>query len=38
MDGATAYTLSVAGDWINNGTFNRGIGTVNFNGSNATRK
>lgn len=35
MSGATAYTLSVAGDWINNGTFNRGIGTVNFNGTTA---
>ncbi len=33
MSGATAYTLSVAGDWINNGTFNRGIGTVDFNGA-----
>lgn len=34
MSGATAFTLSVAGDWINNGTFNRGIGTVDFNGTN----
>ncbi len=35
MSGATAYTLSVAGDWINNGTFNRGIGTVDFAGTNS---
>lgn len=35
MDGATAYTLSVAGDWTNNGTFSYGIGTVNFNGTNS---
>lgn len=33
MSGSTAYTLSVAGDWINNGTFTRGIGTVDFNGT-----
>lgn len=30
MNGATAYTLSIYGDWTNNGTFNRGIGTVDF--------
>jgi len=35
MSGSTAYTLAVSGDWINNGTFNRGIGTVEFNGSNS---
>lgn len=35
MSGATAYTLAVAGDWINDGTFNRGIGTVDFNGTNS---
>ncbi len=35
MNGATAYTLSVYGDWINNGTFTRGIGTVDFAGTNA---
>lgn len=35
MSGVTAHTLSVAGDWTNNGTFNRGIGTVNFNGTNS---
>lgn len=33
MNGTTAYTLSVTGDWTNNGTFNRGIGTVDFNGT-----
>lgn len=35
MSGTTAYTLTVSGDWSNNGTFNRGIGTVEFNGSNS---
>jgi photosystem II stability/assembly factor-like uncharacterized protein len=35
MNGTTAYTLSVAGNWTNDGTFNRGIGTVDFNGTNA---
>ncbi len=30
MSATTAYTLSVSGDWINNGTFNRGIGIVDF--------
>ncbi len=34
MNASTAYTLSVAGDWTNNGTFTRGIGTVDFNGTN----
>jgi hypothetical protein len=34
MSSGTSYTLSVGGDWINNGTFNRGIGTVEFNGTN----
>jgi hypothetical protein len=34
MSGTTEYTFSVSGDWINNGTFTHGIGTVNFNGSN----
>ncbi len=34
MDATTAYTLSVSGDWINNGTFTAGIGTVKFNGTN----
>ncbi|WP_415579925.1 T9SS type A sorting domain-containing protein [Flavobacterium longum] len=33
MSSGTNYTLSVAGDWINDGTFNRGIGTVLFNGA-----
>ncbi|MBK6430729.1 hypothetical protein [Candidatus Amarolinea dominans] len=35
MNGSTAYTLSVAGDWTNNGTFTSGIGTVEFNSTNA---
>ncbi|MFZ1549862.1 MAG: S8 family serine peptidase, partial [Anaerolineae bacterium] len=35
MSAATAYTLSVAGDWTNNGTFTSGIGTVEFNSTNA---
>lgn len=30
MDSSTAYTLSVSKDWVNNGTFNSGIGTVDF--------
>jgi len=34
MSGATAYTLSICGDWTNNGTFIRGIGTVDFVGIN----
>jgi Secretion system C-terminal sorting domain len=33
MSGTTGYTLTVAGNWANNGTFNRGIGTVAFSGS-----
>lgn len=33
MDGSTAYTLSVCGDWINNGTFSRGIGIIQFVGT-----
>jgi hypothetical protein len=35
MNASTAYTLSVSGDFINNGTFTPGIGTVDFNGTNA---
>ncbi|MBK7939881.1 MAG: hypothetical protein IPJ82_23600 [Lewinellaceae bacterium] len=35
MDASVSYTLQVAGDWINNGTFTRGAGTVEFNGGNA---
>ena len=34
MDANTSYTLQVTGDWINNGTFTRGVGTVQFNGTN----
>jgi M6 family metalloprotease-like protein len=34
MNSGTAYTLSVAGDWTNNGTFTAGAGTVDFNGTN----
>ncbi|QDO95513.1 S8 family serine peptidase [Formosa sediminum] len=30
MDATTAYTLSVSKDWINNGTFTSGVGTVDF--------
>jgi hypothetical protein len=35
MDASTPYTLQVTGDWLNNGTFTRGVGTVKFNGTNA---
>jgi len=35
MNASTAYTLSVAGDWTNNGTFTSGIGTVEFVGTNS---
>ncbi len=35
MNASTAYTLSVSGNWTNNGTFTAGIGTVEFNGTNA---
>ncbi len=35
MHASTPYTLQVAGDWLNNGTFTRGVGTVQFNGTNA---
>ena len=31
MSNSTAYTLSVSGDWVNNGSFSSGIGTVEFN-------
>jgi len=34
MSGTTAYTLSVYGNWINNGGFSSGIGTVCFQGTN----
>ena len=30
MDNSSAFTLSVGGDWINNGQFNSGIGIVDF--------
>jgi hypothetical protein len=33
MHTSTSYTLSVTGNWLNNGTFNRGVGTVEFSGS-----
>jgi hypothetical protein len=33
MSSTTAFTLSISDDWINNGTFNRGIGTVDFIGT-----
>ncbi len=35
MSAATSFTLQVTGDWLNNGTFTRGIGTVAFTGTNA---
>ncbi|MBS7785668.1 S8 family serine peptidase [Flavobacterium sp. CYK-55] len=35
MNNATSYTLSVSGDWQNNGTFNPGIGVVDFNATNS---
>lgn len=35
MHATTAYTISISGDFTNNGTFNRGIGTVEFNGASA---
>jgi hypothetical protein len=34
MNNSMAYTLLVSGDWINDGTFTPGIGTVDFNGTN----
>lgn len=34
MNSSTAYTLQVAGNFTNNGTFNRGIGNVDFNSIN----
>jgi M6 family metalloprotease domain len=34
MNASTLYTLYVAGDWTNNGTFIPGKGKVKFNGSN----
>lgn len=38
MSGTTGYSLSVCGDWINNGTFNRGIDTVDFVGTNSIQE
>lgn len=35
MSNTTAYTLQVGGDMTIKGTFNRGIGTIEFNGDNA---
>jgi hypothetical protein len=35
MSASTAYTLSVSNDWVNNGTFVRGIGIVDFVGTNS---
>lgn len=35
MDAVTPYTLQVTGDWTNDGTFTPGLGTVEFNGTNA---
>jgi hypothetical protein len=32
MHTSVNYTLSVTGNWTNNGTFNRGVGTVEFSG------
>lgn len=33
MHTSVNYTLAVTGNWLNNGTFNRGVGTVQFSGS-----
>ena len=35
MNPATSSTLNVAGNWTNNGIFDEGFGTVNFNGATA---
>ena len=35
MNNSTAYTLTVTGDWTNNGTFAYGVGTVSFEGTNS---
>jgi hypothetical protein len=35
MNSGAASKLSVCGDWINNGTFNRGLDTIDFVGTNA---
>jgi hypothetical protein len=32
---AASFTLTVAGPWLNNGTFNQGTGTIAFDGVNA---
>lgn len=34
MSGTAAYSLSVSGNWTNNGSFTAGVGTVDFNGTN----
>jgi hypothetical protein len=33
MNGVGTRTLNISGNWQNNGTFNAGAGTVNFNGT-----
>lgn len=38
MHNSTSYILRVSGNWTNDGTFNRGVGTVEFNGTNALQK
>jgi len=35
MNPSTSSTLNVAGNWTNNGIFDEGVGTVNFNGATA---
>ena len=35
MNGAANSSLNVSGNWQDNGTFNAGVGTVNFNGTTA---
>jgi hypothetical protein len=35
MNGVANSTLNVSGNWQDNGTFNAGVGTVNFNGTTA---
>lgn len=32
---ATTGTINISGNWVNNGLFNQGTGTVNFNGNTA---
>ena len=38
MNNSTAYTLTVTGDWTNNGTFAYGVGKVSFQSNSALQK